>query len=60
MHWRSPIHRKMRWKFQIYIKFKYALEAAILLDENSTKEEVDKAYNELKEAYENMTRKESE
>ena len=51
---------KNDYDLRLYIKFKYALEAAILLDENSTKEEVDKAYNELKEAYENMTRKESE
>ena len=51
---------KNDYDLRLYIKFKYALEAAIALDENSTKEEVDKAYDNLKEAYENMTRKESE
>ena len=48
------------YQFLLYIKFKYALEEAIKLDEGSSKEEVDKAYENLKEAYENMTRKESE
>lgn len=51
---------KNDYDLRLYIKFKYALEIAVSLDENSTKEEVDKAYDELKEAYENMTRKESE
>ena len=51
---------KNDYDLRLYIKFKYALETAVSLDENSTKEEIDKAYDELKEAYENMTRKESE
>ena len=51
---------KNDYDLRLYIKFKYALEEAIKLDEGSSKEEVDKAYENLKEAYENMTRKESE
>lgn len=51
---------KNDYDLRLYIKFKYALEEAIKLDDTSSKEEVDAAYDNLKEAYENMTRKESE
>ena len=40
-----------------YLKFRNALDKAYLLDESSTKEEIDEAYQELKSAYEGLIRK---
>lgn len=40
-----------------YLKFRNALDKAYLLDESSTKEEIDEAYQELKSAYEGLVRK---
>ena len=51
---------KNDYELRSYILFKNALEEAIKLNSESTKEEVNDAYNNLKEAYENLTRKDSE
>ena len=48
------------YDLRLYILFDVAVDECFALDEDSTKEEVDRAYENLKEAYENMTRKESE
>ena len=40
-----------------YLKFRNALDKAYMLDESSTKEEIDEAYQELKSAYEGLVRK---
>ena len=40
-----------------YLKFRNALNKAYMLDESSTKEEIDEAYQELKSAYEGLVRK---
>lgn len=51
---------KYDYDLRTYILFKYALEAAVALNEDSTKAEIDAAYEALVEAYENLIRKESE
>ena len=40
-----------------YLKFRNALDKAYMLDESSTKEEIDEAHQELKSAYEGLVRK---
>ena len=49
---------KNDYELKSYLKFKDALEKAVTLKKNSTKEEVDSALAELKEKYENLVRKE--
>lgn len=51
---------KNNYDLRTYILFKYAIEEAIYLSENDSKEKVDEIYANLVEAYENLIRKDSE